>query len=68
MFGGILLPLFYKLFDCVLNKGLASNSLSSSIIVPIFKKDGHSHPYNYRGIAWLVTFVNFPLQVSTIGP
>ena len=50
-FSDILVPLFHKLFNCILDKGLVPNSWSSSIIVPIFKKGDHSDPNNYRGIS-----------------
>ena len=46
-FADILVPLFHKLFNCILDKGLVPNSWSSSIIVPIFKKGDHSDPNNY---------------------
>ena len=53
--------MFHKLFDCVLDKGLAPNSLSSSITVPIFFLRMIIHTLiTTEELAWSVTFENFP--------
>ena len=45
-----LMPVYYKLFNAVLNSGSMPQTWCGGLITPIYKSGGRSDPSNYRGI------------------
>ena len=45
-----LMPVYYKLFNAVLNSGSMPQTWCGGLITPIYKSAGRSDPSNYRGI------------------
>ena len=43
-------PVYYKLFNAVLNSGSMPQTCCGGLITPIYKSGGRSDPSNYRGI------------------
>jgi len=45
-----LMPVYYKLFNAVLNSRSMPQTWCGGLITPIYKSGGRSDPSNYRGI------------------
>jgi hypothetical protein len=50
-FQDLLLPVLYKLFNGILTSGIFSNSWSTAVLIPVFKKGDQRDPHIYRGIS-----------------
>ena len=52
----ILMPLYVKLFNIILDTGIIPSDWSLGVIIPIHKKGDKANPDNYRGITLLSCF------------
>lgn len=53
-FQDYILPILHNLLNYILNTGFFTSTWSSSIIIPVFKKDDFTDPNNYRGISLVI--------------